>query len=268
MKETPSFFLTREDMEVKEKEVKKIKRTVADALKPKIEELNPLLGECETYTTDPSNLTVDFIQQFSIIVASHISMSNAIRIAEVTVKNGGKFFMADCFGFDAASILDLGADHTFRPEQGKTLLDETTLSQYIPLKTALLDVPLSDAVNRFHKTPIPVWIRYRCVLEYVEQKKVWPSILVAEDFVETVTKWIKESAPNLIDHIDLQPKALEQLAKAASSELAPVCSVMGGMLGNEIIKAISGKGEPANNTILFDGTSCKAYTFLVKPKDP
>jgi ubiquitin-like 1-activating enzyme E1 A len=194
-------------------------------------------------------------------------MSDAIRIAEATVKNGGKFFMADSFGFDAASVLDLGAQHTFRPERGKTLLDETTLSHYIPLMRALLDVPLSDTVNRFHKTPIPVWIRYRCILEYVEQKKVWPSILSVEDFVETVTKWIKERSPNLVDHIDLQPKALERLAKVASSELAPVCSVLGGMLGTEVIKAISGKGEPANNTILFDGASCKAFTFLVGPKE-
>jgi ubiquitin-like 1-activating enzyme E1 A len=50
----------------------------------------------------------------------------------------------------------------------------------------------------------------------------------------------------------------------ATAEIAPVCSVLGGLVGNEIIKTLTGKGEPANNTLLFDGTSCKAYTFLIK----
>jgi ubiquitin-like 1-activating enzyme E1 A len=50
------------------------------------------------------------------------------------------------------------------------------------------------------------------------------------------------------------------------AQLAPVCAILGGILGNEIIKVISGKAEPANNTILFDGKTCKAWTFLVQPK--
>jgi hypothetical protein len=45
-----------------------------------------------------------------------------------------------------------------------------------------------------------------------------------------------------------------------------VCAVLGGMLGNEIIKVVSGKGEPANNTLLLDGNLCKTWTFLVQPK--
>ena len=59
---------------------------------------------------------------------------------------------------------------------------------------------------------------------------------------------------------------LSAQAKAGMAQVVPVCAVMGGILGNEIIKVISGKGEPANNTILFDGLSCKGITFLVQPK--
>jgi hypothetical protein len=36
--------------------------------------------------------------------------------------------------------------------------------------------------------------------------------------------------------------------KVSTSEVAPVCAVLGGIIGNEVIKAISVKGEPANNT--------------------
>eukprot|EP00529_Nitzschia_sp_RCC80_P038751 CAMPEP_0113442912 /NCGR_PEP_ID=MMETSP0014_2-20120614/1860_1 /TAXON_ID=2857 /ORGANISM="Nitzschia sp." /LENGTH=62 /DNA_ID=CAMNT_0000333837 /DNA_START=1 /DNA_END=189 /DNA_ORIENTATION=+ /assembly_acc=CAM_ASM_000159 len=52
---------------------------------------------------------------------------------------------------------------------------------------------------------------------------------------------------------------------AGMAQVAPVCAVLGGSLGNEIIKVVSGKGEPANNTLLFDGEACKMWSFMVKP---
>jgi ubiquitin-like 1-activating enzyme E1 A len=65
----------------------------------------------------------------------------------------------------------------------------------------------------------------------------------------------------------LSKDALRGAADVATAEIAPVCSVLGGLVGNEIIKVVSGKGEPANNTILFDGSTCRAYTFLVKANE-
>jgi hypothetical protein len=43
--------------------------------------------------------------------------------------------------------------------------------------------------------------------------------------------------------------------KQATTELNAVCAVVGGILGQEIIKALSQKGTPANNVFLFDGTT-------------
>lgn len=258
LKSTPTFFLEREDR-------KKQKNTVAEAIRPKIEELNPLLGECEVVKY--SDLTDEYLQECSIVVCSRtVSLSDAIRISKATIKGGGKFYMADSFGMAGAAAFDLGQDHKYRPEQGKALLDETGLKQHVPLETMLLKVPLEESVNRFHKKTPSQWVQYRCLLEYVEQKKSWPTASTADDFVETITQWIRSTSPKMEGHKALQKKALEQLAKTSSTELAPVCSVLGGALGNEIIKAISGKGEPANNTLLFDGVSCKLWNFMVKPK--
>jgi ubiquitin-like 1-activating enzyme E1 A len=268
IQDTPSLFITKEDLVSHiEPPSKKAKRTVADIMKLKIEELNPLLGECQICTDDPCNLTSEFLSQFRIVVASRMaSMADAIRIADICTNAGNKFFMADCFGFFGVSVFDLGKDHTYRPELGKTLLEVTALKSHVPLGTILRNVPLEDAINRFHKAPPPAWIRYRCLLEYVERRKVWPSAKTSADFVQTISAWIETSSPSLKDIECLTPNGLEELALTATSEIAPVCSVLGGILGNEIIKAISGKGEPANNTILFDGVACKAWTFLVQPK--
>lgn len=176
--------------------------------------------------------------------------------------------MADSFGFYGASAFDLGADHTYRPEKCKELLDPTTLgADHVSLETALAKVPLSDATNRFHKKPPPAWILYRCILEYADQTGNWPTEATAEEFAEKVRAWIKDVSPSLLGHELLNDTSLRGVAKVATCEVAPVCAVLGGIIGNECIKAISGKGEPANNTVLFDGLTCKAWTFLVKPKE-
>jgi ubiquitin-like 1-activating enzyme E1 A len=259
LKHTPTFFLEREDR-------KKQKNSVAEAIRPKIEELNPLLGDCQVVKY--SDLTDALLGDFSIVVCSRtVSMSEAIRISKATVNGGGKFYMVDSFGMAGASAFDLGADHKYRPEQGKELLEETGLKQHVPLETMLLNVPLEDAVNRFHKTTPVQWVQYRCLLEYLERTKTWPTTCSASDFTNTITKWIESTSPEMKGHEALTKEALDMLATTASTELAPVCSVLGGALGNEIIKAISGKGEPANNTLLFDGASGKLWNFLVKPQD-
>ena len=258
---TPNFFLHKED-----RESKKAKRTVADVLKPKVEELNPLLGDCEIVSF--ADLTDTFLQQFSIVFCSRMT-TDALRISQAVVKGGGKFYMADTFGLSGAAVVDLGKDHMYRPETGNKLLEATTLKDHLPLED-LLQVPIADAIHvRFHPKPIPQWIQYRCLLEYVEQKKAWPTKETAQEFCDFVTEWVKTSAvgSGMADDKVLQPAALKQLAGVATAEILPVCSVLGGILGTEAIKVISGKGEPANNTLLFDGASGKVFRFLVKAKN-
>eukprot|EP00962_Isochrysis_galbana_P002429 scaffold644_cov126-Isochrysis_galbana.AAC.9 len=46
-----------------------------------------------------------------------------------------------------------------------------------------------------------------------------------------------------------------QVGKNASTELAPVCAIMGGMVAAEVIKIISGKDAPINNLFLFDAAT-------------
>lgn len=261
---TPTFFLHQEDR-VRSKKQKTL--TVAQVMKGKVEELNPLLGDCEIHHTAAADLTDAIVQEFSIVICSHVAMSDAIRISKAVTAAGNKFYMADCFGMNGAAAIDLGANHAYRPELGKKLLDVTGLKAHVPLETVLMKAPLDQVTNRFHKTPPPVWMQYRCILEYVEQTNgAWPTADNAADFATKIQEWIATNSPTLKDNPVLTTDALQDLAKIAAAEVAPVCSVLGGILGNEVIKAISGKGEPANNTLFFDGSTFKCWSFLVQPK--
>lgn len=246
--------------------------TIGQALQPVVEELNPLLGKCPIL---PHQSVTDLLQddndelwkEYSIVVASRVSKSEILRLSELVTKAGNKLYIADTFGMKGVGLIDLGPNHNYREERGKELLDPQILQPYVPM-TTMLQVPLQDAVNRFHKTPPTVWLHYHCLLEYQNQTKTWPTIDKADDFCHVIRTWLEKNNNKMLNELDcLQDNALKQLATVASADaIAPVCAVLGGILGNEIIKAISGKGKPANNTVLFDGDTCKAMTFTVQPK--
>lgn len=241
--------------------------TVGRALKPVVEDLNLLLGECQVIDKDVSALDAEELSRYPIVVASRIGETEAKRVAAIVTNAGNQFFMADCFGLHGASVADLGHRHQYRPEQGKKLLDPVPLEPHLTLEE-IFATPLDRATNRFHKThPPPVWMRYRTILEYHRQTQSWPSADKADHFVEVIQAWIRESSPVVAQHEVFTEASLTQLAKTATAEIAPTCAVLGGMVGNEVIKAISGKGQPANNTVLFDGDTCKCWSFLVKPKE-
>jgi ubiquitin-like 1-activating enzyme E1 A len=240
--DAPSFFSPSSNKKLKY-------ASVAHAFCSGIQELNPLLGDCEIIEDLE---TLDYAQ-FSTVVASRISIPLATKISQAITATGGTFYMVDSFGMHGASVFDLGPNRTYRPEVGKELLDVKELKNHVSLKD-VFSVPLEQATNRFHKKPPPTWVLYRCLLEHAEKNnKGWE---LQEDFDSKVRSWLKETSPSLTFEDGC----------ATIGEVAPVCAVLGGIVGNEVIKSLSGKGEPANNTILFDGISCKAWTFLVQPK--
>ncbi len=49
------------------------------------------------------------------------------------------------------------------------------------------------------------------------------------------------------------------------SELSPVCAVVGGVLAQEVIKAISAKDRPYTNTFLYDGRQSTGVIELLHP---
>jgi len=239
--------------------------SVAHAVRPLVEELNPLLGSCPIVEKQPSELTKEDLKGYIVVVASQINLNLAVRLSKLLAE-GSVLYTIDCFGMCGASMIDFGTGEErfrYRPEQGKKLLDPTPLKDKVPL-SEMVKVPLHKATNRFHKKgPPPIWVMYRALLEYQDSTGNW----LGDEGVDTdrakekIQEFLKEQQASLTD------EELDNLVTAGMAQVAPVCAVLGGMIGNEVIKIISGKGEPANNTLLLDGRTCKAWTFLVKAKE-
>lgn len=49
----------------------------------------------------------------------------------------------------------------------------------------------------------------------------------------------------------------------AGAEMSPVSAVLGGLLGQEVMKALTGKDEPAFNVLCFDGRDSSAVVTAI-----
>jgi hypothetical protein len=60
-------------------------------------------------------------------------------------------------------------------------------------------------------------------------------------------------------------RARRMLAVCARAEFAPVCAIVGGMVGREVIKVISRKDEPVCNWFAFDALTMAGIETLIPP---
>lgn len=236
--------------------------TVASAIQPKVEELNPLLsGRNSIEERQITSLPNDYFGQFSAIVASRLTVTDTKRICvslqkEETAK---LFIVTDTFGFDGCAHLDFGNSHTYRREVGKDKLsDLLKIEPYLSMAD-MFDVPLADVKSRWDKVPPRILVFQRLLMDYWGQSKnERPEN--KQDFIDFANGWL--SLNNLSQnryHLNL----LKLADVAQYPEVSPVCAVLGGILGNEVIKALTGKGEPANNVMLFDGLDGGCRSFFL-----
>ena len=260
VREMPCSFFHAKDME---NDASAEHCTVAKSVQPKVEELNPLLaGRNAIEERELADLPDEFFTQFDAIVASRLTVDEAKRISMSLQKvdEGKLFIVTDTFGFDGCAHLDFGVNHKFRKELGKDKLsDLMSVEPYVSMAT-MMDVPLAGAKGRWDKSVPRILVLHRLLMDY------WSKADDKQDFVTFAQGWLDSNklSPSVLSS-DVQDCSLDALARIAQHpEVSPVCAVLGGVLGNEVIKSLTGKGEPANNIMLFSGFDGGCRSFLLK----
>ena len=298
VRELPSSFFRASEMEKiiaeREKETEgepdskrlKASKTVAEAVAPEIDELNPLLvGRNSIEERAIALLPDDYFGKFDAVVASRLTVAEAKRISLAIQKHQSEkknddgdeseennlFIVTDTFGLDGCAHLDFGSSHRYRRELGKDKLsDPTKIDPYVSMAD-MLDVPLADATGRFDKVPPRVLVLQRLLMDYWEENKKTGSGQVDEekseqDFAAFAKKWLNTNKipQSSLEIEEGQSVELGHLAGIAlHPEVSPVAAVLGGVLGNEAIKSLTRKGEPANNVLLFSGLDGGCRSFLL-----
>lgn len=281
----------------KEPETKKAKTTmtsVGEAISPKVEELNPLLIGRNSIENRPlSSLPEEYFGQFDAVVASRLSVPEVERISSAisryhdsqkekhesnrdeNYQNNTLFIVTDTFGLDGCAHLDFGASHKYIRELGKDKLsDPTEITPYVSMGD-MLAVPLKEATGRWDKVPPRILVLHRLLMDYwssTEYSSYTESGNGDEDkeketFVTYARGWMDtHEIPSTSLELDDQPMPLEHLAGIAlHPEVCPVAAVLGGVLGNEVIKSLTRKGEPSNNVLMFSGLDGGCRIFTLRP---
>lgn len=206
-----------------------------------------MLSNCEINECPIHEIPDDFFGRFDIVMASRLGISQSERIGRATTKSGECFYLVETFGWNGCAVSDLGSDFRFRKEIGKDKLSDPQKKSkpYLTVEE-IWQRPLGEAGDRWHKIPSQIWVEYRLMLEYERERGAWPTGECRTDFAKFSQYWCEKGLLEKYYCQDVEERLLA-LADLVTAEVSPVCAVLGGVLGNEIIKALSGKGEPAEN---------------------
>jgi ubiquitin-like 1-activating enzyme E1 A len=230
-----------------------IGRNRAEACITQLKELNPMV----VMTADKSNVDnkpASFFAQFDVICLTTASADTMERVSRICHEGGIKFFCGDTWGYFGYFFIDLGgATHCFveeKTKKQKTNNEETKVVQkemtFVSLSTAL-NFEAGKYLNVKHLPRL--YLLLQVFLSFHESRGHYPHSASTDDVDDLIA--VKR---NLFNKWNLDQSLLPDcFASQSLSELSPVCAVVGGVLGQEVVKAVSGRDHPLDNFFFYDG---------------
>jgi len=260
----------------------KIGTNRAEASLERVRKLNPGVE----ITVDKSHLdTKDakfFYENFDIVVVTNYPKETILKVNKMCredPKSETKFFAGDIFGYFGYSFMDL-VEHKFVEEikekvapkaegenkeepvakKSKMEVDETETKmvqnemKFVPLEEALAVDWTQEAYKKRIKRMDPSYFMLQVLFEFQSKEGCSPRTSKRESDIEL----LKTLRADVAKKLELPEKNKlvnedgDKLLELLFSELSPVAAIVGGVLGQEIIKVISNKDAPHNNFFLYN----------------
>ncbi|KYQ46491.1 SUMO-activating enzyme subunit 1 [Trachymyrmex zeteki] len=245
------FFIPKED----------IGKNKAEASLPRAQNLNPMVNvnaDSDKVDDKPD----EYFGQFDVVCAMHCTITQLKRINRACRNQKVKFFAGDVWGGLGYVFIDL-QEHEYVedvskskkvmiPEGGepvgKEKIETITVSEkrtetFVPFEF-ILNVPKTSLIREEE-----IYYMMLILLNYREKYDEDP--LPNERGCEN----LKNEASAIIKKYELGDKINNLVEGDLYGQLSPVCSVVGGIVAQEIIKAASQKHAPLNNLFTFNPDS-------------
>lgn len=235
--------------------------TLAEACAASLRDYNPMVqvkAEAGRIQSKPDN----FFGHFDAIILGRSSVSLKKHVNELCRKQTHRiaFYTVDVRGSCGSLFVDLRT-HSFTSKRAKDNKDARHELSY-PSFEESLTVRWSSMPKRTSK----LLFALRCLEDFEEAEGRLPGHLTPQDLPDVLAFWKKACEAQKVAET-LVPEALfQRLLSAGSTELPPVCAILGGIVGQELIKAMSCKGEPLTNYFFFDAGDGKGIIEKVAPK--
>ena len=124
---------------------------------------------------------------------------------------------------------------------------------FVRLETALA-VKAGKSGYGLTKRTNSTFIITHVMLEFYSKHSRYPSVNSREEDIEELKKLESE----VIERLGLIPTIIKnkEWYKHVFGEISPICAIVGGVLAQDVIRAISAKDTPIRNFFLFDGILC------------
>ncbi|KAK3600913.1 hypothetical protein CHS0354_013293 [Potamilus streckersoni] len=242
----------------------------AEASLHRVQQLNPMV-DVQADASNVEDKPDDYFLNYDVVCATCCTQTHLKRIDEICAAHKIKFFAGDVFGFYGYMFADLGF-HEYAEDVQKPKVKENRgegepatkkarveeLETHVVKKSATFtrlssafeyDWGTTEGAKKLKRTPSTFFI-IQVLLQFMEKFSRRPEVkTLSED-----RQALKELTPGVLEKIGLKPDYVSpEFARSCFAELSPVCAIVGGVLGQEIIKAVSQKDPPHKNFFFFDG---------------
>ncbi|XP_048120634.1 SUMO-activating enzyme subunit 1 [Alosa alosa] len=245
----------------------------AQASLERAQALNPMV-EVKADTQNVESKPDEFFLQFDAVCLTRCSWKLMMRVDQLCSQKNIKIFCGDVFGYHGYMFSNLGKEHHYveekpkvrkiteeasdGPEAKKAKVDpnETTMvkktASFCSLKEAFeVDWTSDKAKKSIKRTPKDYFL-LQVLLKFRSDKGRDPQ---PAKFTEDSERLL-QLCEDVLQSKGLQGDLLPQdFTSYCFSEMAPVCAVVGGVLGQEVVKALSQRDAPHRNFFFFDGVN-------------
>ncbi|KAK3143299.1 hypothetical protein QOZ80_4AG0298650 [Eleusine coracana subsp. coracana] len=209
---------------------------------------------------DPSLIDGEFLDKFDIVVVSCVSLKTKLFINDNCRKRSKHiaFYTVDCKDSCGEIFVDL-QKHSYVKKKpgGETEQQDLT---YPSLQEAI-STPWKNLPRKTTK----LYCAMRVLENYESSEGRSPGETTLSD-APAVLAQRKDMCDRMSFNESQIPTALiERLVAAGKKEHPPVCAILGGILGQEVIKSISCKGDPIKNFFYFDVAEGKGIIEDIPP---
>ncbi|RDD44969.1 SUMO-activating enzyme subunit 1 [Trichoplax sp. H2] len=224
-------------------------------------ELNPLV-EISACTDNVDTLPDSYFQQFDLVCMCGYTKNTMFRIGSICHQRNIKLYCGNVYGFCGFFFADL-VHHSFTEEINQPV-KKTEANPAVPSKTVKTEVivrqndvdyvEIKEALQVDYKLFRPTRLR--------RTSKVFFLMKVIDEFYQRN----KSSSTDSLADVDNLKHVRDELfgddsekllplsyLQNCQGKLNPICAIVGGILAQDVIKALSAREAPVNNFFFYDG---------------
>ena len=178
---------------------------------------------------------------FSIVIATDVDFNTSQKINNLCRSAPGTqvpYIACTSLGMMSIAFSDFGDSFDVKVENPTTKESSTISQQFCSLETVLSRE----------------WSKFKVLPSFTASMLLWSLNFNSSTPIAVVQQQLESNVETFTSKhkVDIPPSLLSQLPEYCVGSLSPVCSVMGGIIAQEALKAIQRNAKPISNFFVYD----------------